>query len=775
MAGIRPDDEDPEERSDFLVRGSGSSAGETDSQEPYSPIPLAKSRLQPVLAAASDYVDLFRFNPDAYIITTVTDRTVLEVNPGFTQLTGYSRETAIGRTMTELGLWVDSAAHAQCVRELNSGVPGYRQLEYVDASHHRKIGSVSVEIVTVDEYPVLLTIVRDVSQYQRELNSLRIRGRQLQAFTAIASIAVQVKSLPAALRAMLKQLRRVTGFPVAIVETYDSAREIVQFSAAEGVAFSDDTVVEFPADSTISGQVARSQEAILRLGMESISEGELPLLATYPSLGTVICMPMIGGEGLFGTLTLVHPRVLSAKPGFLDWLQTISNYIATYAQKTLREDRLQHTAFHDPLTGLPNRTLFEDRVERALARTKRDSESSFAILFLDLDDFKQINDTFGHAVGDRLLEALARRLETVLRPGDSFSRLGGDEFTFLLDGIHHVTDVSRIAERILGQISQPFTIEDQEITISASIGIALASSVYEKPEELLRDADTAMYRAKNGGKAGYAIFDPMMHRDAQAQLQLEAELRQAILNHQLRIHYQPIVSLKTGKIEGLEALVRWQHPLRGLLSPQDFLAIAEDSSIVEQIDRWMLDEVCLQMHAWQQQSSGRSIPPTAINFSAKKLQNPRLTSYINRALNESELSPQYLQLEFTEGALSQVSETITAALKRLQAIGIKAAIDDFGTGFLPISKLYGFPVDRIKIDRSFVSEIEQGGENLSIVRTLATLARQLGLSVTAEGVETAEQLSLLRAVGCESGQGYFFSKPLAGDRIWELVSSDPHW
>ena len=295
-----------------------------------------------------------------------------------------------------------------------------------------------------------------------------------------------------------------------------------------------------------------------------------------------------------------------------------------------------------------------------------------------------------------------------LRPGDSVSRMGGDEFTFLLDGIQQVTDVSRIAERILSQISQPFTVDGQDVSISASIGIAIASENYETPQELIRDADAAMYRAKSSGKNCYAVFDASMHQSAQAQLRMEAELRQAIANHQLRVLYQPIVSLKSGRIEGLEALVRWQHPQRGLLSPSEFLQIAEDSSLVEEIDRWMLDEVCLQMQDWRQLSEGQ-VPPTAVNFSARKLQNPRLAAYIDRVLNDLALTPEHLQLEFAESALSQLSEATTATLQRLQQIGIKAAIDDFGTGFLPISKLYGFPVDRIKIDQSFVKEIEQGG------------------------------------------------------------------
>ena len=764
MAGTSPSSDGSDERPDSVDPESGTPAEPT----------LALPELEPVVAAALEFVALFNFNPDAFIVTTVTDRKFLAVNPGFFHLTGYSQNEVVGKTMLEVGLWVDSAAHAHCIRDLSLGTPRCHQLDYLTAERERQIGLVSVEIITVSDYPVLLTIVRDVNQYQQELSNLRTRTQQLQAFTAIATIALQASSLPIALRAMLKQVRGVTGFTFLVMEAYDEEQRLVKFLAAEGLVFSDDSIVEFPEESTLSGEVARSHQPIIRHGAGAVARGEIPLLANLPSPETVICLPMIGRRGLYGTLTLAHPRIISVQPEMLDWLQGLCNYVATFAQRSQQEEQLRYTAFHDPLTGLPNRTLFEDRVGRAFARGRRDSNLTFAVLFLDLDDFKRVNDEWGHGYGDRLLAELAQRLEMGLRPGDSVSRIGGDEFMFLLDSIQQVTDVSRIAERILSQVTQSFVVDGRDVSISASIGIAIASDNYETAQELIRDADAAMYRAKANGKNCYAVFDASMHQSAQAQLQMEAELRQAIANHQLRVVYQPIVSLKSGRIEGLEALVRWQHPQRGLLTPSDFLQIAEDSSLVEEIDRWMLDEVCLQMQDWRQQSEGQ-VPPTAINFSARKLQNPRLAAHIDRLLHELALTPEHLQLEFAESSLSQLSEATTATLQRLQQIGIKAAIDDFGTGVLPISKLYGFPVDRIKIDQSFVKEIEQGGQNLSIVRTLATLARQLGLSITAEGVETAGQLSLLRAVGCESGQGFFFSEPLEGESVWGLIASQPRW
>ncbi|MGK7907549.1 MAG: EAL domain-containing protein [Synechococcus sp.] len=771
MADISPNDEVSKGRS----APESNSTDSTDTPPANLSSPSLKPELEPLISAAAEFVALFRYNPDAYILTTMTEGTILAVNPGFISQTGHQPADVIGRSMKEVGLWVESAAHTQCIRELNSGETGYRELEYVTATQQHRVGSVSLEIISVGDSPVLLTIVRDISEYQQELQALRLQGKQLQGFSAIASIALQVISLPVALRAMLKKLMEVTGFPLAVIETYQPQRDVMQFFAAEGITYSDESVVEFPATATLSGTVARTRQASVKTGEALRNSGGIPIFDRHLTIETAICLPMLGNNGLFGTLTLAHPKVVSAKPGALNWLKNVANFIATYAQRALQDERNRFTAFHDPLTELPNRRLFSERVERALARSKRHPECNFAVMFLDLDNFKRINDELGHRIADLLLVELARRLESILRPGDTVARIGGDEFTFLLDGVAEAKEISRIANRILNQISQPFLLEQQEVTVTASMGIAISSSVYEHPDELLRDADAAMYRAKQSGKDRYAVFDETMHQQAQTQLQLEQELREAFERRELRVHYQPIISFKTGQIEGLEALVRWQHPQRGLLSPHDFLPIAKDCSLEEDIDRWVLQEVCRQLHEWQVQASSTDIPTIAINFSAKRLQNPRFTASISYALNQANLNPQSLRLEFAEKVLSKLPETTTASLQKLQTLGVKSAIDNFGTGVLPIGKLYDFPVDQIKIDSSFVQTIERGGQKLSLVRTLATLAKELGLSVTAEGVETAGQLSLLRAVGCESGQGYFFSEPLPKEQVWELLSSNPSW
>ena len=639
-----------------------------------------KTELQPLISAALKFVASYRYNPDAIVVTTMTHRTVLAVNPGFTNLTAYQPSEVIGRSMEELGLWVDSKAHAQCLQDLNAGIAKCRALEYCTASQQRRLGSVSVEIISVADYPVLLTIVRDIGQYQQELKTLRAKSRQLQAFSAIASLSMQESSFLVTLRAMLKKLRAMTGFPIAVIETYQPQQNVMKFFAAGGIVYSDDSVVEFPATATLAGEAVRTRQAIVKMGEDLRNSGGVPLLDKLLTIKTAICLPMVGSSGLFGTLTLAHSKHLKAKPEALNALKNIANFIATYIQRSLQAEQLPHRAFHDSLTELPNRALFEERVERALARSKRHPKLPFAVLLLDLDNFKLINDELGHGTADRVLVELAQRFQSDLRPGDTVARLGGDEFTFFIDDTTQVKNISHIATRILNRVSEPFLFEQQKVRMTASMGIALSSSVYEHPDEMLRDADVALYRAKRSGKARYALFDVAMQEKVQVQLLLEQDLRKAIENRQLRVYYQPIISLKTRKIEGLEALVRWQHPQRGLLSPEDFLMIAEDCSLAENIDRWVLEEVCRQLRVWKEQANGANIPAITINFSAKRLNNPCFAASICYALSRAKLNAKSLRLEFAEGALSNLSDTTNASLQKLHTLGIKAAIDHFGIG-----------------------------------------------------------------------------------------------
>lgn len=440
------------------------------------------------------------------------------------------------------------------------------------------------------------------------------------------------------------------------------------------------------------------------------------------------------------------------------------------------EEQLLHDACHDMLTGLPNRALLIDRLGLAIERAKRLENHRFAVLFLDLDRFKVVNDSLGHMVGDDLLISLARRLETCLRAGDTFARLGGDEFVMLLEDIKDINDAVRVAERTHKALELPFDLNGQEVFTSTSIGIALSDTGYDRPEDTLRDADTAMYRAKSQGRSRHEVFDRIMYEQAVALLQVETDLRRAIDRHELRVHYQPIVFLATGKISGFEALVRWQHPERGLISPCDFIPIAEETSLIIPLGAWVLREACRQTRVWQKQFPTHPPLTISVNLSGKQFSQSDLVYQISQILQETDLQPNHLKLEITESVVMGNAESAIAMLFQLKALGVQLQIDDFGTGYSSLSYLHRFPTDTLKIDRSFVSRMSPNGEGSEIVRTIVTLAHNMGMSVTAEGVETLEQLTQLRTLQSEYGQGYFFSKPVNCDMAESLLVKEyqPH-
>ncbi|HEV2707063.1 MAG TPA: EAL domain-containing protein [Pyrinomonadaceae bacterium] len=424
------------------------------------------------------------------------------------------------------------------------------------------------------------------------------------------------------------------------------------------------------------------------------------------------------------------------------------------------EERLMHDAFHDVLTGLPNRALFMDHLKLSVERAKRRDSRLFAVLFLDLDRFKIVNDSLGHMVGDQLLVGIARRLETCLRPGDTVARLGGDEFTILLEDLNDADEAIEVAGRLQKELSLPFNLGGHEVFTTVSIGIALSTTGYERAEEVLRDADTAMYRAKTQGKARHEVFDKAMHARALNLLQLETDLRRAVEREEFFLHYQPIVSLETGLIRGFEALVRWQHPERGHVSPIDFIPVAEETGLIIPIGEWVLAEACREVKRWQERFP--SYPPLqiSVNISGKQLMKSDLIEQVRRVLRETGIEPRALKLEITESIMMENIESAIALLNHLRALGVELSIDDFGTGYSSLSYLHRFPVSTLKIDRSFVGRMDGNNENAEIVRTIVMLARNLDMDVIAEGVETEHQVTQLRALRCEYGQGYHFSKPV---------------
>jgi diguanylate cyclase (GGDEF)-like protein/PAS domain S-box-containing protein len=440
-------------------------------------------------------------------------------------------------------------------------------------------------------------------------------------------------------------------------------------------------------------------------------------------------------------------------------------------QRKETEHRLWREAFYDALTDLPNRALFGERLERSLTRATRNKEYLFAVMFLDLDRFKFVNDSLGHLIGDKLLIGIARRLEKCLRPGDTVARMGGDEFNILLDDIKDLTEATMVAERIQAELALPFDLDGHEVFTSTSIGITLSSTGYERIEDILRDADTALYRAKGKGKACHAVFDSTMHAQAVARLQLENDLRRALERQQMRIYYQPIVSTKTNRIVGFESLLRWEHPTRGLILPGEFVHIAEENGAITQIGEWALRESCRQARTWQTQFPTLRLLTMNVNLSSKQFGHNDLLGMINEVLMETRLPPSTLRLEITESIIMKHGDPAIVVLSELRKLGTTLCIDDFGTGYSSLSYLHRFPINILKIDRSFVTRMDIDPEKREIVRAIVSLAHNLDMEVTAEGVETQAQLDQLREMNAEFVQGYYLAKPLRAEAATRLLAS----
>ncbi|HET8577923.1 MAG TPA: EAL domain-containing protein [Methylomirabilota bacterium] len=454
---------------------------------------------------------------------------------------------------------------------------------------------------------------------------------------------------------------------------------------------------------------------------------------------------------------------------FTKMAATIETQAEEIRQFPVRFDQVARLALKDPLTGLPNRALFMDRLAHALARTERRADH-LAVLFLDLDRFKVINDSLGHSAGDRLLVEVSRRLQGCVRPEDTVARLGGDEFGILLEG---GAEADGVAERITSALKGAYLFDRREVFVTASIGIVLNPSPRSQPEDILRNADRAMYHAKTQGKAQFAVFDARMNAAVAERLELEMNLRSALRGREFRLYYQPVINLATGRVTEMEALIRWEHRMRGLLLPEDFIGLTEETGLIVPIGRWVLAEACWQARQWQTDFPAEPPLVMGVNLSARQVQQDNLVEEIAGILRQSGLAPHSLRLEITENVVMNDAPATLAKLHALRDLGVRLAIDDFGTGYSSLNYLQRFPVETLKIDRSFVKGIGQRAEDTAIVQAVITVAKSLGLQVTAEGIETDKQLTRLLALGCDRGQGYYFARPLAADRIRALMSNPP--
>jgi diguanylate cyclase (GGDEF)-like protein len=429
-----------------------------------------------------------------------------------------------------------------------------------------------------------------------------------------------------------------------------------------------------------------------------------------------------------------------------------------------------HDALYDPLTGLSNRSLLINRLEQSLGRARRSMGETFGVLFLDLDRFKNVNDTMGHITGDKLLEGVAQRLQACVRPGDTAARIGGDEFVVLLE---HMTDhpmAKQVAERIETSLSHPFEIQGQDIYMSASIGIVIASGDYKSPEDVLRDADIAVYRAKALGRGCHVTFDQSMYQRTLALLELESDLRKALDRQEFFLQYQPIVSLDTGSLISLEALIRWKHPTQGIVSPGEFIPLAEETGLILPIGEWVLRKVCGQIARWRKTEG--SAPIVAVNVSGQQLRQNSFPKIVKRILGEFGLPPDCIELEITESVLMENIEQANEVLSELREAGLRLSLDDFGTGYSSLSYLHRFPISKLKVDKSFVQRLGFDAGSSKIVKAIFQLARGLGLDVVAEGVETDQAAVRLKEMGCTLVQGFYFSKPIAAADL-QFFEQDP--
>jgi diguanylate cyclase (GGDEF)-like protein len=471
---------------------------------------------------------------------------------------------------------------------------------------------------------------------------------------------------------------------------------------------------------------------------------------------------MIVGAVVFG---IASPSLL-----VLVVVAIFSYLFAESLDRAYRENR--HRALHDELTGLPNRALFIDSLQQTLDRPDR---NLCAVLFMDLDGFKVVNDSLGHKAGDELLVMTGQRLRTCLRRGDSAARFGGDEFAALVDNVVSVDEAVRAAERIAAILEAPFELRGREVVISTSVGIALSEGSDRNADTLLRNADVAMYEAKKKGNANYEVFSSDMHAEVLERLELENDLRHAINQGALKIYYQPKVELSTGRIIGMEALVRWAHPERGLISPEKFIPFAEEVGLIVPLGRWVLREACRQAYEWWRQYPAVTPLVTSVNLSIKQFKQLDLLQELSGLLQECKLDPQRLQLEITESTVTGDVNYAVDLLQKLRRLGIELAIDDFGTGYSSLMSLQQFPVNELKIDKVFIDGIGNNAQDMAIAKLVIDLAHAVGVRATAEGVETADQLVQLQSIGCDQAQGYYFCEPLSGDTATALLANTQRW
>jgi diguanylate cyclase (GGDEF)-like protein/PAS domain S-box-containing protein len=616
-------------------------------------------------------------------------------------------------------------------------------------------------------------VLSDVTERHRVEAELERRAAQQAAVARLGEHALERVTVSALIEEAVSAAAQVLGVEIAVVAEVQGAGESLGVRSAYG--WPESTIRAAPVPFGVTG--SRSQAATTLMTRTPVvvtdwaTEDRFDQARILRDIGvrSGVTVAIEAREGPFGVFAVhsTHPREYSA--GDVDFVQSLANVLADALDRQTTEDAIEHRALHDPLTGLPNRVLFMDRLEHALDRLRRQPESRAAILFIDLDHFKLVNDTMGHSAGDELLVAVAARLKQAVRPSDTVARFGGDEFGLLLEEIGSERDAIAMAERIAAMFARPFVLGTTEHFVSTSVGISLAAAG-ELPDELIRDADAAMYRAKEGGRARYELFDGVMRARAIARLRIENDLRRALERNELRLAYQPIVSLRDETIVGVEALLRWEHPERGPISPGEFIPVAEENGLIERIGRWVLERACRQAAHWGHLRQDLAPLRLSVNVSPIQLAHHGFAEFLIALLRRSALDPSALSLEITETVLLEEADTVTEAARTLHAAGVRLVLDDFGTGYSSLSYLTRLPLDALKVDRSFVEALGSGPRASAIPEAIVAMARALSLGVVGEGAETAAQVAELRRLGCDFVQGHLFSPPVPASEITAMLS-----
>jgi diguanylate cyclase (GGDEF)-like protein/PAS domain S-box-containing protein len=618
--------------------------------------------------------------------------------------------------------------------------------------------------------PVWHGVLYDITERKKVEQELRRAAAQQAAVARLGGRALKDGTPEELMGEAAELLTEIEGVEGACVwETGRDGRRLRLRAGLQGRL--DGSERASAAHDSHAGAALDSQLHVIVDDWSTEARFSMPPALRVMGVRSSLAVPIVGKQQPFGVLDVHSTEPNRFTPQDVHFLQASANVLADAIERHIADQALRHRVLHDSLTGLPNRLSFVDSLNDALRRSTA-SGSPVGILFLDLDNFKLINDSMGHHAGDELLRAVAPRLRSHLRPGDIVARFGGDEFGILVDRLADEEEAVAIADRIAVAFAEPYTMHGVDHFVSASVGIAVARPSSREPVDadfLIRDADAAMYRAKERGRARCELFDAEMRAGALQRLEVERELRHALDRSQLELHYQPLVALRSGEITGLEALVRWRHPERGLLDPGEFVSIAEDSGMIEPIGRWVQENACRQILEWHELRPDQRPFDVSVNLSARQVTSRELVASIKGILAATGLDPAHLRLEITESALVEESATARGTLEELSETGVSLVLDDFGTGYSSLAYLNRFPFDALKIDGSFVDALGIEQERTAIVEAIIGMARALGLDVIAEGVENEAQLSELRRLGCDYAQGHLFSRPLPAEKISALL------